>query len=246
MPTTRLLVPVGTSAAIPVHPQMCVSAGPSVLGGTVLVEFSQGPRGPWFPWPYGTISQGGSLRPPATGYVRVTAATSPANVFLVDFTGANTQFVDQLVNVNATLASASSTAEQTLLSFRTPPGFLPANFTMEIDLAVALTNNANVKTLRLRVGPAPVGGLAGTALFTSPSLASALNYNAMFGVSGRGDGSSLIGFGPGASGGWGVSTTAYPTVTLNYLNQELEWVLTVTKATGSDTAQLESALISVY
>jgi len=241
MATTFQKIPVGVSAVIPVTPLLNVSAGPSVLGGTVLVEFSVDGRSMWQPWTYGTISQGGSFRAPVNGYVRITAAVSPANVFLVDVSGANTQFVDQLLNINNVLASASATTEQVLLSVRIPPRFLTPNFAMDINLAVSLTNNANVKTLRARWG-----GVGGTALFTSPSLASALNYNAEFTISGRGDGSSLIGFGPGASGGWGVSTTAYPTATFDYINQESEFVITVTKATAGDTAQLEGVKITTY
>lgn len=241
MGTTFVRVPVGTSAPIPVNPMTSIVAGPSVLGGSVLVEFSPNGVSQWQPWQYGTISQGGCFRPQYNGYARITATTSPANAYLVDMSGANTPSIDQIVNVNNTLASASSTAEQVLLCFRIPPGFLPANFCMNLDLAFGLTNNANVKTIRVRWG-----GIGGTALFTSPSVASALNYNALVSIAGRGDGSSLIGFGAGASGGWGISTTAYPTAQFDYINQESEVAVTITKATAGDTGQLESALVSVY
>jgi hypothetical protein len=241
MATTYLRVPVGTTAAIPINPLTCIVAGPSVLGGTVLVEFSDDGRGDWQPWQYGTIGQGGCFRPSINGYVRVTAATQPANAFLVDMSGSNTPNVTQLVSINNTMATASSTAEQVLACFRLPPNYLPANFNLAFMMGVSLSNNANVKTLRIRWG-----GVAGTALFTSPSLASALNYNTKAIIAGRGDGSSLIGLGPGASGGIGVSTSAYPTATVDYLNQESEVVITMTKATAGDTAQLESLMVALY
>lgn len=241
MATIYLRQPVGTSAAIAVTPMTCVVAGPSVLGGTVLVEFSPDGRSQWQPWVYGTIGQGGCFRATTNGYVRITSATQAANAFLVDMNGANTQLVDQLVNLNAPLATASSTAEQIAACFRIPPGFLTPNFLMRISVTMSLTNNANVKTFRVRWG-----GVGGTALFTSPSLASQANYNAVAMIAGRGDGSSLTGYGPGASGGIGVSTTVYPTATVDYINQETEVALTLTKATAGDTAQLESVLVELF
>jgi len=242
MATTYIRVPVGTTTPpIAVNPMTCVIAAPSVLGGTVLVEFSPDGQRQWTPWTYGTIGQGGSFRPSTSGYARITAATAQGNAFLVDMNGANTQLVDQLVNLNAPMATASSTAEQIAACFRIPPGFLTPNFLMRISVAMTLTNNANVKTFRVRWG-----GVAGTALFTSPSLASQVNYNAIAKIAGRGDGSSVIGLGAGASGGIGVSTTAYPTVTADYMNQETEVALTFVKATAGDTAQLESVLVELF
>lgn len=241
MATTYVRVPVGTTAAIPVGPLTCAVAGPSVLGGTVLVEFSDDGRTNWQPWQYGTIGQGGCFRPTDNGYVRFTAATSPANAFLVDMSGSNTPNVTQLVNINNTLATASSTAEQILACFRLPPNYLTPNFNLAFMMGVSLSNNVNVKTLRIRWG-----GIAGTALYTSPSLASALNFNAKAVIAGRGDGSSVIGLGVGASGGIGVSTTAYPTATADYINHETEVVVTMTKATAGDTAQLESLMVALY
>lgn len=243
MPTTLIRVAAGaTSDVIPMTPQRQLCVGPAVLGGSVLVETSTDGRTGWTRWSPGTITQGGSLyMGNAAGFARVTATTQNANAFMVDFSGANSPNIDQFVNVNNVLASANATTEQILLSFRTPAGFLPTNFAMQIALSISLTNNVNVKTLRLRVG-----GVGGTALFTSPSLASQVNYNAIVGLSGRGDGVSLIGFGPGASGGIGVSTTAYATATQDYLNNETEWVITGTKATGTDTMQVESAVVQIF
>lgn len=241
MATSYIRVPVGTTPAIPVNPMTCVIAAPSVLGGTVLVEFSPDGQRQWAPWVYGTISQGGCFRPPTSGYARITAATSPANVFLADMNGANGQLLDQLVNINAPMATANATTEQVAVCFRIPPKFLPVNFLMRIWAFMSLTNNANVKTFRVRWG-----GVAGTALFTSPSLAAQLNYNARAIIAGRGDGVSLIGYGPGASGGIGVSTAAYPTAVADYINQETEVCLTLQKATGADTAQIESAFVELF
>lgn len=241
MATQRVLVPTGTtSAAYSVGPLVSVAAGPSLLGGSVLVEFSPNGQTGWRPWGYGTngtITQGGSLRSDVNGFVRCTATTAPANMFLIDMTGANTPNVTQMAAVNATLASASATTEQVLLSVRVPPGYLTPNFMLEIDLSVALTNNVNVKTLIVK--------WAGTTIFTV-AVTSFLNYNGVIKIAGRGDGSSLLGFGPGASGGIGGSATAYTALSRDYLTQESEITITATKATGTDTFALESALFKLY
>ena len=241
MATTFVRVPVGTSAPRAVTPLTCVVAGPSVLGGTVLVEFSDDGRTQWQPWQYGTIGQGGCFRPDTNGYVRITAATQPANAFVVDMTGSNTPNVTQLVSINNTMATASSTAEQIVACFRVPPLYLTPNFNLEMMFGVSQTNNVNVKTLHVRWG-----GIAGTAMFTSPSLASQANYNAKVIIAGRGDGVSVLGLGAGASGGIGVSTTAYPTATAGYINQETEVVISVVKATAGDTFQLESLIAKLF
>ena len=75
MATTFKKIPVGVSAVIPVTPLLNVSAGPSVLGGTVLVEFSVDGRSMWQPWTYGTISQGGSFRAPGSLSFRARVST---------------------------------------------------------------------------------------------------------------------------------------------------------------------------
>lgn len=238
MATQRILVPAGTtSAPQAVSAATSAIAGPAALGGSVLVEYSPDGVTNWRPWSYGTITQGGSLRLDTNGWVRCTATTQAANLYLADMGGGNAQVVDQIVNTNASLASASATTEQVLLSFRLPPLFVPANFAMELDINLSMTNNANVKTLNVRWG-----GITGTVLYTA-ALASFLNYNFFGVISGRGDGSSVIGFGQGAAGGSGGSVVAYPTVSRDYINQETEVVVTITKATAGDVVQLEGATI---
>ena len=245
MSTTFLSVPAGTvSALVPVGPNTSVCAGPSVLGGSVLGEFSTSTVGPFSTWLSGTA--GGSFRPTVTGYVRITATTSQANAFFSDMSGANTGVVDELISINSPLASASTASEVVLASWKVPPGYLPANFQMEITGNVSLSNNVNVKTLKLYAN-----GVAGTAMGTSPSLASALNYTFKSFISGRGDGVTMIGTGmlasqTSAQGGLGISTTANPTITRDYIGQETEFTLTITQATAGDTAQLESLVVLLH
>ena len=242
MPTSFLAVPAGTVSALTfVGPNVSVCAGPSVLGGSVLGEFSTSTAGPWATWLNGTA--GGSFRPTVTGYVRITATTSQANAFFSDMSGANTGIIDELICINNSLASASTASEVVLASWKVPPGFLPANFQMDVIGNLSLSNNVNVKTLKLYAN-----GVAGTAMGTSPSLASALNYTFRTLIIGRGDGVTMLGAGmlasqTSAQGGIGISTTANPTLTRDYIGQETEFTLTITKATAGDTAQIESLLV---
>lgn len=245
MSTTIYLVPAGSvSPNIAVTPQFTVCAGPSVLGGGVTLEFATSQQGPWFTAFTGTNS--GSYRPIVNGYVRITAVTSQANAFVSDLGLANTGIINDLISINAPLASPSSTAAQPLAAFRVPPNYLTPNFRMEIQGSLGLTNSATVKTLNIYAN-----GIAGTALATSPSLANAANYTFNTTIAGRGDGVTMIGLGvlasqTSAQGGLGISTTAIPSITRDYLLQETEFVIGVTKATGTDTAQLETLRVTLY
>jgi hypothetical protein len=242
MPGTQIInVPVGTAAPFAIGPMMSLCACPSVLGGTVLVETAPTSSGPWTAWPYGTISAAGSIRPVVTQWARATAATQAAAVVMTDMSGANSPGIEELSVCNAVMATPSSTAEQLVYSLRIPPNFLPANFRMDIRGAVTVTNGVGVKTLKIYVN-----GTGGTAMFTSPSLASNANYTFMTSIVGAGDGVTWKGFGAGASGGVGLSTTAFPTLSRDYIGQETEIAVTLTKGTGADTAQLDSFLISMY
>lgn len=245
MATTYYLVPAGTvSPNIFVTPQASVTAGPSVLGGSVTVEFATSQQGPWATAYTGLT--GGAYRPIVTGYVRITAVTNSVNAFVSDLgQGANGDF-DTLIQLNAVMASPNSTSAAYLAGFKIPPNFLSPNFRIEVSGTLSLTNSATVKTLNVYGN-----GIAGTALATSPSLASIANYNFNTVISGRGDGATIIGSGmlasqTAAQGGYGSTTTAIPSLTFSYLTSELEIVVGVTKATGTDTAQLETLRATIY
>jgi len=245
MATTAITVPLGTvSAPIAVNPTTSVCVVPSLLGGSVLLESSNDGLTSWTPWTYGTITQAGSFRPSTNQYVRVTATTAAASVLVNDISGSNAPTADILTTCALPLATASATTEQVVYGLRIPPGYLPTNFVMSFRVFVQLTNNVNVKTMRLRWG-----GVAGTALWTSPSLASLAVYKAEILVAGRGGvGSSLLGGGitTSTSGGWGGSTGAQVALTQDYQNVESEIVLTLQKATAGDTAEIDILRIELY
>lgn len=245
MATSSFQVASGaTSAVYAVDPNMSILAGPSVLGGTATLSFSPNPSGPtnFVAWSFGASTGAQSFRPTQRGYIQVAAATQAANVAICDMNSAvGDRSPASLASINEAFASASSTAEQIIGSVRVPPGLLPLNGRLRISGMISMTNNANAKTAQIRVD-----GVGGTLLLQSPALASNANWNFVCEIGLRGDGVTQISSGEGATGGLGLSTTAYRTYsTKNYQTNELEYVVTCTKATGTDAMTLESLLVQL-
>lgn len=216
-----------------------ICAGPAVLGGSVLIEKSNDGRSGWT-----TVfsdTQTGSYHQETRCYVRVTATGQNASVFIGDLALSNTDLVDTIFVANAPLASANTTAEVVLASFRLHSGYLAPNFRMEIHGGLTFTNSINSKILTVRAN-----GIGGTAMFTSPSLASNATYTFQTIICGRGDGQTIIGASAGNAGGFGVSTSNFGTMQYNYLNDDIEFVVTATKATGAETMQLDTLRVNLY
>jgi hypothetical protein len=240
--TNVTLIPAGTQTApFLMTPMQSLCAGTQVQGGTVLVESAATQSGPWFSWSAGSSGASASFRPIVNSWVRVTATGQQAVAALTDFAWANSPYADELVAVNSVLATPNLTTEQILFSTRIPPGYLPANFRMRIEGGVTVTNNVNVKTLFVRMN-----GVTGTLVAQYPSLASNANFVFTTAVVGIGDGATLKGLGAGTTGGFGLSATAYSTLAFNYLTTELEVVVSMSKATGTDTGQLDSLQINLF
>jgi len=240
MATQLYNLPAGsTSTVFAVNSNQSIFACPQVQGGTVLLEYATNVSGPWFQWIYGASSSGQSFRIPTgtTGYIRVTPTSQPATLAISDMTPYVPGTV--LVSINAPCASPNTTSEVIIGSFRIPPYTLPLSFNLKLFISCDFTNNTNSKTLTVRVN-----GLTGTSIFTSSSLASTLNINTFATVSGMGDGVSWKGFGAGANNaGFGTSTTAFATLTRDYISQETEIVVTATKATGSDAFTMQQLTV---
>jgi hypothetical protein len=261
MATTFINVPSGTtSAVIPITPFTSVLAGPAVLGGTTTLSASPNPAGPtanFLAWSFGASTSPQSYRPGSTiaavaqvgigvggsMYIQVAAGGGQASsVALCDMSGfVGDRSPASLCSINESFASGSATAEQVVGSLRVPPGLLPLNSRLRISGNVSMVNNANAKTLQIRVN-----GIGGTLLFQSPALASNANYNFQTEIGLRGDGVTQIGYGEGTTGGFGLNATAYRTFnTVNYLLNEIEYVVTVTKGTAADLMQLEGLLVQL-
>lgn len=244
MATMLVLVASGQTSAIQaVGPNMSIFAGPQVLGGTVAVYTGPTPNGPWSLWSPGVSLFGASARLAQTGYCYLVTATQ-AGILAISDIGAgqgSNPLNEPIVNCNAVIATPNATAETALFSFRVPPLFLKPNFRMALRATASFTNNANAKTLQVRMN-----GLTGTLCHQSAALASLANYAFEADWVGIGDGATLKGLGAGSAGGYGTSTTALTTLARDYINNETEFVVSATKATGTDTFQLDSLQVSLF
>lgn len=220
-----------------------VYACPSVLGGTILVETSPSPIGPWTAWGLGASASGASVRLPVNGYIRGTAAVSAANLVISDYAAASNALSAPgvLINCNAPCATQSSAVVQPLFSFRIPNNFLLPNFKIDIRGVANLSANANVKTLTVLTN-----GIGGTAVqsLVCTSFGSYVFAATVFGF----DGQNIKGA-PGAAlaGGYGGVATTIATSTLarDYINNETEFVVAILKATAGDTAEIASLVVSL-
>jgi hypothetical protein len=210
-----------------------LTAGPQVQGGSVLIQTGPSQNGPWFPAAGGSSLAAISVRAAVNLWYTVTASTQAATVAVMDMAIPGMQGV--MLAANVPFDSANVTTETAVFTYRIPPNTLPLNFQMTLNGNLRMTNNANAKTMQVRMN-----GIAGTLAFQSPALASNANYNFEAAFSGAGDGATLKGFGAGATGGWGLSTTAYTSLSQTYIASETEIVISVTKATGTDTMALDS------
>jgi len=131
----------------------------------------------------------------------------------------------------AVVAPASDTNENILATVNIPGNLIGANGSVVIDTLWSCTNNANVKTARIRlggIGGTIVGSMTLTSSLSGRHLARFTNRNSeasqVFSLSGSGTGSS------GAAIG---------TATINTANSQ-DLVITALKATGTDTMTLEA------
>lgn len=219
-------------------------------GGTGLLEWSQDGVN------YLSAPQGASVNPysfcPQTlgiqqaGYVRASVAVAAGQVAASDVVQIpNQSFRQELVQMIASpwTAQATVTTEQLLNSIRFPAGALPANWSAEMDLEFAASNNANVKTLKLYFGPT---GNAGTAL-ASVAITSFLNGRVKLWARGQNDNVTIVGGSVGSGlgeGGGAVATVS--SVVADYTKAEQEFCLTLTKATAADVVSINRAHVRLF
>lgn len=241
MATQAVKVTAGTTSAVmAVTNNDSVFVGPQVLGGTMLLEWAASQNGPWNTANSGALGQGQSWRlsnGTTSAYVRATAATQAGTMAISTITGPG-----QIVQCSLPCASLSSTAEQVLFSFRIPPLVLPLNFSIRVNGFYDFTNAANAKTLQCRIN-----GIAGTLFFQGADWQSLLNANIQAACAGLGDGVSWFGYGAGDTdaAGLGASSTAYTTLSRDYISQETEIVITCTKTGSAGEAFVQRGLVVI-
>lgn len=238
--TSVIQIPAGTvSTPFVVTPQQTLCVGTQVLGGTTNLETAPSPAGPFTTF---ASNQGASYSfRPSLGlnqYVRVTAIGQVANALLTDLGQVNTPLVSEMIIAGVVFAAPNSTSEQILYSFRVPPLYLPLNWRMEIGVNAVVTNSAGTKQFQVRAN-----GIGGTLMGQQAAISTVANANFLFAMQSLGDGVTIKGFGIGSSFGLGTSASAYTTLVRDYINQETEFVLTVTKSAGADNAEIDGLVV---
>lgn len=136
----------------------------------------------------------------------------------------------------ATAAPANDTNENILATINIPQ--LPANALIVYRVAISQTNNANVKSMRLRLG-----GIAGTDLWGALSVASQARYCFDGVIQNRGATNSQVAhfmYGATAFASAAAATASIDTSAPTTL------VITAQKATGTDTVTLESYYAALW
>lgn len=124
------------------------------------------------------------------------------------------------------------TVETVLATIPIPSGAMGLNGSLRVTLLSTATNNANNKTLRVRLG-----GLAGTVFFTN-ILTVAISARSILGIYNRNSAASQVSDSAGAAG-------ALPTGVINTaVAQDL--VITGQLANGADTTTLEAYIVEAF
>lgn len=162
---------------------------------------------------------------------------TPAKGFGVDVNGQPVLFEGWRVLAMSSVAitAPADTTENTLATVTLPGGALGPNGQCRITTMWTTTNNANTKTLRTKFGGTTIGAIAQT---TNVSLRDQRQFG------NRGDQASQVATTTGTTTGFGPSTAAVTTMTLDTtVNQSV--TITAQKADGADTARLEMYLVEV-
>lgn len=125
--------------------------------------------------------------------------------------------------------------ETTLATITVPAGAMGANGQVEIWALFSVTNNANVKTPRIRLG--------GSA-FYSASLASTASAQCIVRIANRNAANSQVSF-AGVVSGIGSSSSAVATGAID-TSAAVSITITGQLAVATDTITLESYIVKVY
>lgn len=137
----------------------------------------------------------------------------------------------------AQVSLTGSTSETVLKTVTIPANSLGPNGVLNVTFFVSYPNNANTKTLRIRLG-----GIGGTiVLADAPTTTTSTRYNRT--IQNRNSLTSQIA-GTGGGGGYGSSGSAILTSAINTANA-FDLVITGQLADGADTLILESALVEI-
>lgn len=142
----------------------------------------------------------------------------------------------KLIYSNGAQASHTGNTNLTnLRSFTIPANTLGPNDALEFVIIGSMTNNANTKTFRVRIGTAPYTLIA-------LGLSSTANFCRFLTMFNRGATNSQANFAQASSSGVGTSTAAINVGTIDF-TQDQDVNISVQLADGADTASIEAVYV---
>jgi hypothetical protein len=168
--------------------------------------------------------------------MRAARAFNPANVSITggSITGTNVPYV--VGRSGAAVTSPLDTVENVMATITIPANAMGPNGFIRVTTQWSATNNANVKTLRVRHS-----GASGN-IYSSINIASTLTYTALAFIINRNSASSQIGGNPLVSiagGGTAPTTGSVDTTAATTI------VISAQKVTGTDAMVLEWYVVEV-
>lgn len=136
------------------------------------------------------------------------------------------------------VSCGADTTEDALATVTIPAGAMGANGRLRITTVWTMTNSANNKTMRVRLG-----GIAGTIYMTSTQTAQATLRDQRE-ISNRNAQNSQVGAMSGTSGGFGLSTSAVVTSAVD-TTADTTVVVTGQKASAGEALTLESYMVEL-
>lgn len=136
------------------------------------------------------------------------------------------------------LSHTGNTNETTLATITIPAGTMGANDMIEVTTLWSFTNNANVKTPRVRLG-----GVSGTA-FYGPGPASNVQIYSQIRIRNRGVQNSQLGYSASAQTSYSASAGALVTSAID-MGSAQDLVFSGQLANSADTISLESYDVSI-
>lgn len=273
MATAIFTVPAGQSGVFPAPALASVCVQPTA-GGSVTLGYGPDGISPTFqsapqsgntsPFSLNTSTYSGytsnfSPNPMGNlGKIQVTAATQLCTVLISDLQQYPGSFPERqtVLQSGVPYALPNSTSELELISIRFHPGYFKQNMRLEYHAQLSFTNNANVKTLKGYFGASTNSATAG-AIETAATLSTTNAYTSMAGAyhsssyMSKNDNATVVAANTGllSAGGMGSSVTANVSTSVVYSGPsavETVFILTGTKATGTDTFQLDGIVVKVY
>lgn len=140
-----------------------------------------------------------------------------------------------LARSHVAASGAADTNENTLATITIPGGAMGPNGFVRIMTLWSQTNNANVKTVRVKFGGTNFLGLPVTSTATTQIITTVRNRNSA---------SSQVGYAIDTASNFGSTTSAAATSAVN-TGSDVTVLLTVQKATAGDTMTLEGYIVEV-